>query len=196
MTTNLKKRGNGFVSLSNMCMSMYNYVQEKDMPEAIAKVIAQSVLTSKPTAWEGAEHGLQSHFAKIIARTRRGSADDLVIHGFITRGIPGSAYAVMQKLTGLSQEVMARSAGISRNTVSKRIASKRLPTNESAALFKMAEAFAEAALVLEDADVAKTWMSAPNAALGNQRPLDLLETTAGERLVYRELAAIEHGLPV
>lgn len=170
------------------------------MPEAIAKVIAQSVLTSKPTTWGRAQQGLQAHFAKITqratARTRRGSTDDLVIHKFITRGIPGSAYAVMQRLTGLSQDVMAKSAGISRNTVSKRIGSKRLPTNESAALFKMAEAFAEAALVLEDADVAKTWMSAPNASLGNQRPLDLLETTAGERLVYRELAAIEHGLPV
>lgn len=48
--------------------------------------------------------------------------------------------------------------------------------------------------VFEDAEDLKDWLSEKHAMLGNQRPMDLLGSTAGIGLVMMELGRIEHGV--
>lgn len=57
-------------------------------------------------------------------------------------------------------------------------------------------ALAEAIRVFEDRDYANRWLVEPCRALGDVAPSSLLSTDEGLALVLRELAAIEHGLPI
>ncbi|MCC1498082.1 MbcA/ParS/Xre antitoxin family protein [Alcanivorax sp. 1008] len=50
-----------------------------------------------------------------------------------------------------------------------------------------------AADVLGSRKNAKVWLATPNAALGNQKPADLLDTMSGARQVCGVLCAIEYG---
>jgi putative toxin-antitoxin system antitoxin component (TIGR02293 family) len=56
--------------------------------------------------------------------------------------------------------------------------------------------FIKAALVLGSRDEAERWMSKPAIGLNRQRPIDLLTTAAGRRLVSTYLDQIEHGVYV
>ena len=47
---------------------------------------------------------------------------------------------------------------------------------------------------LGDASKARRWLRKPNRALQGQRPLDLLDSDAGARVVEQALGRIEHGL--
>lgn len=47
---------------------------------------------------------------------------------------------------------------------------------------------------LGDASKAGRWLRKPNRALRGRRPLDLLDSDAGVRVVEQALARIEHGL--
>lgn len=48
--------------------------------------------------------------------------------------------------------------------------------------------------VFEDAEDLKDWLSEKHAMFQDQRPLDLLGSTAGIGLVMMELGRIEHGI--
>jgi len=47
--------------------------------------------------------------------------------------------------------------------------------------------------IFEDAEAAAAWLSRPNEALGNRRPIDCCITEAGCQQVLRVLHAIEYG---
>jgi putative toxin-antitoxin system antitoxin component (TIGR02293 family) len=51
-----------------------------------------------------------------------------------------------------------------------------------------------AATVLCDEEAAREWLRSPNFGLGNQVPLEMLETEAGAREVEDLLGRIEHGV--
>lgn len=50
--------------------------------------------------------------------------------------------------------------------------------------------------IFEDAEAAAAWLSRPNEALGNQRPIDCCITEAGCQQLRRVLYAIAFGSPV
>jgi putative toxin-antitoxin system antitoxin component (TIGR02293 family) len=47
---------------------------------------------------------------------------------------------------------------------------------------------------LGDAEKASVWLRTPNRALNGEKPMSLLETDIGARLVERTLGRIEHGV--
>nr|WP_322941238.1 antitoxin Xre/MbcA/ParS toxin-binding domain-containing protein [Pseudomonas sp. s4] len=56
----------------------------------------------------------------------------------------------------------------------------------------------DALLELHEGELGGTlrWLTAPNVALSNERPVELLVTGFGTRAVRQAIRAIEHGLPV
>jgi putative toxin-antitoxin system antitoxin component (TIGR02293 family) len=48
--------------------------------------------------------------------------------------------------------------------------------------------------LFESPEVAARWLRRPNRALGGERPLDLLTSDAGARVVEQVLGRIEHGV--
>ena len=53
-----------------------------------------------------------------------------------------------------------------------------------------------ATMVLEDEQEARAWMEESSASLGGARPIDLVQTDEGLRLVLYELEQMDFGHPV
>lgn len=61
-------------------------------------------------------------------------------------------------------------------------------------LLRTRQVFAHARRVFDDDTDARRWLSAPNDALSGERPLALLHTDAGVRLVDDVLTRLEFGV--
>ena len=71
---------------------------------------------------------------------------------------------------------------------------KRLSPDESDRLYRLARVLAHANRVFEDPDESADWIQTPNASLGKQQPLTLLDTDIGVQQVDQVLGRIEHGI--
>lgn len=71
---------------------------------------------------------------------------------------------------------------------------KELSPEASDCLLRIARVYAEALELFADkADVAQ-WMVTKSLTLGDQTPLELLDTTVGFELVYHELKRLQYGI--
>jgi len=69
-----------------------------------------------------------------------------------------------------------------------------LTTDESDKLARVVRVAALAEDTFQSDDKAHGWLRDPNRALGGERPIDLLETEGGARLVEQILGRIAHGV--
>ena len=71
--------------------------------------------------------------------------------------------------------------------------SRKLSRDEADRVARLLRIESYASEVFEDAEVAKTWLSEANPALGNRVPADLLLTDEGARAVESVLSRIDYG---
>ncbi len=97
---------------------------------------------------------------------------DLIRKGLSTR----SAVNLGQRFN-IQESQMAQVLGLSQRTFSRnKTQATTLDSAKSDRLFRLAKVLARATDVLEDEAAAKDWLSRPNRALGDVRPLELLDT--------------------
>ena len=84
--------------------------------------------------------------------------------------------------------------GSRRTLMRKRKSEARLSPAESDRLARAVRLIARAEESLSGRERAHRWLRAPNRALEGRRPLDLLDSDAGTRMVERILGRIEHGV--
>lgn len=84
---------------------------------------------------------------------------------------------------------------LSEGSFNRRKHSGRLSAEESERLLRLSRIY-EQTVALYDSDTAsaREWLETPVPALGNQRPLDLLETEPGAREVEDLIGRIGHGI--
>ena len=111
------------------------------------------------------------------------------------KGFPVGALVSMAKEMRLPLIEVARVAGITERTLSRRITSKsRLSAHESDRMVRLAKVVAYAKEVLNSAEAASQWLQIPNRALEGERPVDLLDTQTGSQMVETILGRIAYGL--
>lgn len=66
--------------------------------------------------------------------------------------------------------------------------------NQSERIFELAEVISTGYEVFDNADDFNLWLNFPSPALGNQKPIELLDTSYGKDLVLAELNRIEYGI--
>ena len=71
---------------------------------------------------------------------------------------------------------------------------QRLTPEQSDRLARVVRVVSRAEEALGDEAKAARWLRRPNRALAGVRPIDLLESDVGSRMVERVLARIEHGV--
>lgn len=69
-----------------------------------------------------------------------------------------------------------------------------LSPEQSDRLARLVRVFARAEEALGERAKATRWMRKPNRTLGGRRPIDLLESDVGTRMVERALGRIEYGV--
>ena len=84
--------------------------------------------------------------------------------------------------------------GSRRTLMRKKKERTRLSPAESDRLARVVRAIARAEEALGEREKARRWLRKENRALAGKRPLDLLDSDAGARMVERILGRIEHGV--
>ena len=112
----------------------------------------------------------------------------------IREGIPAAAIESILSATGLAQSEVARALGIPERTLARRKRGGVLNSEESSKLLRLARAVSRAQDVFDGSAAAVDWLKTPNAALGGDTPLSLLDTDIGAESVLDTLGRIEHGV--
>jgi len=120
-------------------------------------------------------------------------------HELVLRGIPAEAMAkLFAGVVSLSSHVLLTTIGVSERSFARRKATPktRLPVDESERLWRFAEVLAHATRVFGSQADAEQWLDRPAIGLDHRKPIDLLRTHPGARLVSEYLTRIEHGVYV
>jgi putative toxin-antitoxin system antitoxin component (TIGR02293 family) len=112
----------------------------------------------------------------------------------VREGFPSDRLDKMAETLSVDRIVLLGILGVSQRTLQrKHRASDRLSPSASDRLSRVDRIFALAAEVLGAKDKAIQWLKRSSRALGNEVPLQLLDTDAGTQRVERELRQIQHG---
>ena len=118
-------------------------------------------------------------------------------HDLVLQGIPAAAMVkLFTTVLTLSTDLVLDAIGVSERSYARRKAAPktRLPVNESERLWRFAEILAHATHVFGSQAEAENWLDRPAIGLDQRKPIDLLRTHPGVRLVEDYLTRIEHGV--
>lgn len=155
---------------------------------------------AEPEAVGPAEAGdLEDAAALLGGRPILGTAieSDLDAHELLHRGLPrGAVTSLIEKLRDLPVPEVSGALGISLRTLQRHRSApvERLDVQQSGRAWKFAEILAKATRVLGSQDEAERWLRKPAIGLDQQRPIDLLSTPAGVRMVEDYLGRLEYDV--
>lgn len=119
----------------------------------------------------------------------------LALLDLIEKGLPVKSIAAFKKITGMSDEDVARILNIGERTLT-RVRSEggsRLPPDLSDRLFAVASIYRLAEEVFGDSETAFAWLNAPQFALAQRIPRELLASELGRQQVKALIQRIEYG---
>ena len=111
----------------------------------------------------------------------------------IREGFRQSVVEEVMHAAKLSLKELAMSLDLSPRSLQRRRREGRLASYESDRLYRLARIVALAKHYLGDAQTASRWLKRPNAALGGNTPIQLLDTEPGARAVENVLGRIAYG---
>lgn len=120
--------------------------------------------------------------SKAVANIRHGLATDIL--------------QTIQIRLDISRMELSQLLMISPRTLDRRRKEAVLPADESERSYRIARLTDLAAQVFGSMEKASTWFKQPNYALGNEKPIDIVQTEPGARLVERTLQQIQHGITI
>jgi putative toxin-antitoxin system antitoxin component (TIGR02293 family) len=148
---------------------------------------------SEPTAIERVMDLLGG--TRVIRRKLRHSLD---IHEALRQGLPAAALTHLIDNVALLHDhaLLELAVGMSLRTFQRfKLAPTRpLSAEQSGRAWKFAEILAKATAVLGTQDEAEEWLVRPASGLDQRRPIELLATQAGARLVEDFLERLEYGV--
>jgi putative toxin-antitoxin system antitoxin component (TIGR02293 family) len=118
-------------------------------------------------------------------------------HALLNRGLPrGAVTSLIEKLRDIPVVEVSEALGVSVRTLQRHKARpvERLDAPQSGRAWKFAEILAKATRVFGTQDEAEQWLKRPAIGLDQQRPIDLLTTPAGVKLVEDYLGRLEYGV--
>ena len=122
---------------------------------------------------------------------------ELDAHALLHRGLPRAALSnLIGKLQVMPVDEASEALGISLRTLQRHKSTPAAPLDvqQSGRAWKFAEILAKATRVLGSQDEAEQWLRRPAIGLNQERPLDLLTTPAGLKLVEDYLGRLEYSV--
>jgi putative toxin-antitoxin system antitoxin component (TIGR02293 family) len=122
---------------------------------------------------------------------------DLEAHELLHRGLPRAALSsLVDKIHFITSDEASEALGMSLRTLQrhKNTPAEHLDVQQSGRAWKFAEILAQATRVLGSQDEAEHWLRRPAIGLDQQRPIDLLTTPAGVKLVEDYLGRLEYDV--
>jgi putative toxin-antitoxin system antitoxin component (TIGR02293 family) len=126
-----------------------------------------------------------------------GTIDALSIHQALTEGLSSDALVQITEHTQLlSEDDVLEAVGVSRRTLQRRKGESGQPlsSHQSGRTWKFAEILARATELFGDQREAEKWLSSPATALDQKRPLDMLQSPIGIKLLEDLLTRMDYGV--
>ena len=122
--------------------------------------------------------------------------EPLVVHDMVTRGLPVLlARTMMDSYELVQKDAVLQAIGVSERTLQRgKDADRRLDSNASDRLLRLAAITEHAIDVLGSQDEAERWLLKPALALDQRRPIDLLQSSEGTELVKTLLTRMDYGV--
>ena len=132
--------------------------------------------------------------AELLGLSLKGSADAII--DLTRQGFPVGVIDRLVEKLGVSQRELLRTIALSSATLTRRRAkNKRLSSQESDRVYRIAAAYLAALRLFEgDEEAARRWFREPAKALGGNTPLEHLDTEAGADEVQDLIGRLEHGI--
>lgn len=110
------------------------------------------------------------------------------------RGLKKEAIDYTIEALQINADVISKFLHISPRTLQRYDPKKTLPIDTSDHLIQVYKVYNRALDVFNGKDKALRWLKNPSVALGNNIPIDLLDTSSGIEMVLDELGRIEYGI--
>lgn len=114
----------------------------------------------------------------------------------IRRGFPARVFDLLRTRLAMSQAGLAEILSIPRRTLSRRLQEGRFSTEESERLHRLARVVASGEELFEHQEELREFLAAPAPALGERRPLELLDTDVGTEQVLALLWKLKAGVVI
>ena len=127
----------------------------------------------------------------------QGSTTGLTAHDLVTQGFPGGdARALLEALTYIDEASLCIVLDTSLRRFHLRLkrSNMRLTCGESDALMRFLSTMNMAIQVLGSQFEAEKWLSEPPIGMNQRKPLDLLRSTEGTKMVQLLLSRMEYGV--
>ncbi|TSJ36590.1 DUF2384 domain-containing protein [Mucilaginibacter corticis] len=111
----------------------------------------------------------------------------------IRHGVPYDAIEIILDRTSVSRKVLAQILHLSVRQMNRYDKNDLLPVEQSGFIYEFSRLYIRGLDIFGDVETLENWLNRPQLALGNQVPLELLDTAEGYRLVHDVLAQIEFG---
>ena len=113
----------------------------------------------------------------------------------VTRvGLPKKSLDALAQKLGISMERMSALLHISHRTLQRKSPSDHLSVHVSEQILSIAEVVRKGIEVFEDEEELEEWLHASISSLDYKKPIDLMDTTFGTRILIKILGRIEHGV--
>ena len=161
-------------------------------PKIAASVRRAKVMADKAPAYVPAAHrgGILSQVFSSIDKDHE--PDSMQVIDLIRNGVSGDSITRLAELINIPKNDIYNLLNLKARTAQRQV-SKNLDADKSGHLVQITRILQRCVEVFEDLEKAKRWLKSPNYALGNQVPLNLLDTTEGIELVRDTLTRIEYG---
>jgi putative toxin-antitoxin system antitoxin component (TIGR02293 family) len=110
------------------------------------------------------------------------------------KGIPKLSLENLSKILSIPMKDIAVLLNVSYKTIGRKGRKDLLDPLGSSLSIEMANIAAKGISVFEDSEKFKRWLQKENRALGSKRPIDLLNTPTGIKLVHQVLERLEEGV--
>jgi putative toxin-antitoxin system antitoxin component (TIGR02293 family) len=122
-------------------------------------------------------------------------SDKMLVIDVIRQGIPYSYFNDIQDIAPFRSEDWSRLLNISSKTLLRyKQTRQKFKPLQSEKIIEMAEVTHTGLEVFGNMEKFRLWLDTPSFALGNSKPIDLLEDSYGKELVLTELNNINYGI--
>jgi putative toxin-antitoxin system antitoxin component (TIGR02293 family) len=117
------------------------------------------------------------------------------LHAAINKGLPYDVFVHMAQLTGIEKKELAMCLSIAPATLHRRAKAGQFSADESDKLYRFTDVLVAAVDLFEgDHNQAVKWLSSHVKGLGDNRPLDMIATSAGCDAITDMIGRLEHGV--
>ena len=130
-----------------------------------------------------------------VKRVSKSEGRDSLEYVALTRkGLNKKNLVSLANTMNLSLKEISEILPVSERTLQRYKPGQQLDKKTSEQILEIARLYSEGFKVFNNHDLFKQWMEYANSALGNVKPIDLLDTSFGIELLIDELGKIQYGI--